>query len=374
MSYWTGDRVAKRLEFDPLVGMPDVEDLLRIVDGPVQVAEKAWPLEWYFLSARRKAYELALDRLHASGEVDTELLDEDSLGILAQNGLLGVVYRRMVQQRKVRKLFLEPTLAGAFSQTTVTGLTFADMGTIPGVTRIFVPAGAVMASEADGRSGHLSELVLLHGTHADKHMLDFVAVCRRDGNPSTGLMSSVWEAWDHTPLETGLCCGEYAEPADEPDDSGIGIVSGSSIYATFGRVAINTLLYLNSSSPDVLEKINPKYNDAFQRSQKARKKKERKKAQGSLKRLQGKKGYRHVGVHVETIQRRRMAKLAEEKKGEPGEAAEGRGGWHQVVHWHGNYWRQQPHGPGSKLRKLIYIEPYIKGSEPPKEKATRMKA
>jgi hypothetical protein len=39
------------------------------------------------------------------------------------------------------------------------------------------------------------------------------------------------------------------------------------------------------------------------------------------------------------------------------------GGWTLRLHWRRGHFRQQAHGPQSKLRKTVWIEPYVAGIE-----------
>jgi len=44
-----------------------------------------------------------------------------------------------------------------------------------------------------------------------------------------------------------------------------------------------------------------------------------------------------------------------------------RGGWHLAPHWRSGHWVRQPYGPGSRLRKLIWVNTFGVGFGEPKE-------
>ena len=138
------------------------------------------------------------------------------------------------------------------------------------------------------------------------------------------------------------------------------------------RLVYNLLLYWSTNKEDVLERINPLYNEVFQRTQrKGVSKKTRRKSQKKLKEM-SEKYCNVIGVKFETLQRRaQAARTGKEYADGDGSG----GGWKQTPHWRGNYWRLQPCGPGRTERKLIYIAPHLAGRGKAKsEIAVRVKA
>lgn len=250
------------------------------------------------------------------------------------------------------KVFLEPTLAEAFASTSLEGLCVRDLGELPQAMRIFLPHD--FRCFIDGEGLFAREVLL--ATCTGPKTIDMFILAVYMGGPR------------------GYSAGGLSVSFSDEEESITDKLrkAANDDYTRFPlQLMTNVLLYRNSSNPDILRRINPLYDEVLTRSMRARKKRDRRKAQRRLKGLQGQKTYYHIGVKLETIQRRRTRELGISETGEDGG---GKGGWRQVVHRHGNFWRNQPCGPEGKDRKLIYIAPYYKGSEKPKERATRMKA
>lgn len=79
------------------------------------------------------------------------------------------------------------------------------------------------------------------------------------------------------------------------------------------------------------------------------------------------KGKRFRNSRVRVVQLREAVRVGMEAEKDEKARIEGTGGDRlpQVIHWRSGHWRQQPHGPGKSLRKLIFIEPYMAGSREP---------
>jgi hypothetical protein len=117
----------------------------------------------------------------------------------------------------------------------------------------------------------------------------------------------------------------------------------------FFRIVLNVLLYLGSSEPDVMKCLSPRgTSEPAQRSGKWKKRQRRAENTSEL-------SFTAVGANVGTI------KVAKPDMNEPGGAEPAyRIGTRFMVRGH---WRQQPFGPQSSLRRLVWIKPHFKGPE-----------
>lgn len=277
------------------------------------------------------------------------------------------------------RFFLEPVLADAFSKTAVTGLTFSDLGKIPlaPVAIHLPPDSLVLQASTDTTKPvyctYTDLFIVRNVVHNQEHFIEVVVRAEAFSDEQKygpHLYGLFWLPVPDKSLDA-LLAGD-TKPIltvyDSRDESENIHRPGRHTFR-YMRILVNTLLYWNSQDPNILEQINPDYHSTFQRTQQGPKRARRK----AQKKLQGTKErkYYQLGVHLEVLQRRRMKKAASDTtRATP----TGRGGWLQSIHWRGNYWRNQPYGPGREKTKLIYIDPHLAGSGPAKEKGIKAKS
>lgn len=118
------------------------------------------------------------------------------------------------------------------------------------------------------------------------------------------------------------------------------------IYKEALRLAVNALCYM-TAYPDDIEAVWPEGTpDSLSQKALAGKPKERQRARSKLAAL----GY--VPVHLcgqRIVEQREAAKLRTGEK-------------HVSAHWRRGHWRNQVHGPGRSLRKLIWVMPSLIGA------------
>lgn len=113
----------------------------------------------------------------------------------------------------------------------------------------------------------------------------------------------------------------------------------------FFRIVLNSILYLSSNDPDVVEVFNKKRKG----------KKRKKKMKPSI----GKKSdtsildFIYVGKNAESTD---QEKEAQQNKNFPS-------GKINVRFIARGHWRNQPYGPGLKKKKLIWVKPYYQGPD-----------
>lgn len=133
------------------------------------------------------------------------------------------------------------------------------------------------------------------------------------------------------------------------DDSGF--YENSSL--DFFRVLLNTILYLSSNDPDIVEKLSRKKDIADEIERKSSKSKLRKLK--SRARSLSELDYKLVGKKTDRI------KVKKPNRGSSGSGnRKNKRAKRILVRGH---WRNQPYGEGMEKRKLIWIEPYYRGPD-----------
>lgn len=117
------------------------------------------------------------------------------------------------------------------------------------------------------------------------------------------------------------------------------------------QFVVNVLLYLNTPNADVVHASADKVRRL--KKMKAKGKKARQRQKDQIAKVRAERNWL-VGSRV-TIDRDLKKAVAEGKKGTGGKLR-----FKSLVRGH---WRNQAHGPGRTLRKMIWIEPHVRGGE-----------
>ncbi|HEY6872287.1 MAG TPA: hypothetical protein VI298_06105 [Geobacteraceae bacterium] len=118
----------------------------------------------------------------------------------------------------------------------------------------------------------------------------------------------------------------------------------------FFRSIVNTILYLGSNDPDLVQQLSP-YRQLEERLSKAKSREKRKDIKSEMKRT-SRLDYILVG--------RNIPRLMPENTGTSTGTEQREMHVRFVVRGH---WRNQPYGPGNSLRRPVWIKPYYKGPE-----------
>lgn len=129
----------------------------------------------------------------------------------------------------------------------------------------------------------------------------------------------------------------------------------------------NLLMYCKSDNPDIVRQLNPDFHKTKKRKS-GKNKKRKKSAKTSSTNANNHQFI--VGQNIEVIQRR---KSAFEPKETPDEKSEPTGK-HRANHEVRGHWRWQACGPKYSKHKLIFINPYRAGKNPPKEKVFNVRS
>lgn len=136
---------------------------------------------------------------------------------------------------------------------------------------------------------------------------------------------------------------------DSVEDNSFAI-SDETFYTSglnFFRSVVNTILYLGSNDPDLVQQLSP-YRQMEERLFLAKSRDKRKEIKGELKRTP-RLDYVVVGRNVPRLMPDAMA----------GGSAREMHVWF-IVRGH---WRNQPYGAGNSLRRPLWVKPYYKGPE-----------
>lgn len=118
----------------------------------------------------------------------------------------------------------------------------------------------------------------------------------------------------------------------------------------FFRSIVNTILYLGSNDPDLVEQLSP-YRQLEERLAKAKSREKRKDIKGEMKRT-SRVDYILVGRNIPRLMPSESGSSIDSKHREINARFIVRG-----------HWRNQPYGPDNSLRRPVWIKPYYKGPE-----------
>jgi len=158
-----------------------------------------------------------------------------------------------------------------------------------------------------------------------------------------------WSELTDEPLEPGMrvTLGNQAEELDDEE-----FINGE---LSFYRLVLNAILYLGSNDPDIVQRVSGR-NAALSVADSMRPGVKAKKVRAEA-RKESELNYASVGESIKPIYVR---------KGEPsgsGATDEGKGLLAAIRFIVRGHWRNQPCGPGSTERKLIWVKPYYKGPD-----------
>jgi hypothetical protein len=139
----------------------------------------------------------------------------------------------------------------------------------------------------------------------------------------------------------------------DADDNSPFAISDENFYTSglhFFRSIVNTILYLGSNDPDLVEQLSP-YRQMNEHLTKVNSREKRKSIKSEMKRT-SQLNYILVG--------RSIPKLMPENMGASTDYEHREMHIRFIVRGH---WRNQPYGPGNSLRRPVWIKPHYKGPE-----------
>jgi len=356
--YWRGDPVAQRIHARPWLAPGWKDAHLDELDATAIIS-----MHMEDPIAAERAIKVRADILAHPGE------DVGAMIRSIRTGVRCCVLRRYFRH-KHQRLFLEPVLAAAFAEAKLDKLTMEQVPPIIGPVAIHLPDGLIRY-DRDNLSGDLRAIYIcrddqyIHRVEKCRHITMMALVHDEQEGLTLPYAHSIYTT-ESGSLEEGLNGQAVGAQGTGNYEKATYPVSG-----LVCRLMFSALLYWKSHNADILAGINPRYNEHFQASQKARSRGERRKAQQLL--SQTPRGEHEVlGSTLETLRRR--AEKEPPRVGQTTEPLGTRGGWKQCLHWRGWFWRNQPYGPGGELRRLVFIGPHTAGSGAPKSGGVRLDA
>jgi hypothetical protein len=286
---------------------------------------------------------------------------EEYLNDLLMAHVISLGLRRIFEGKKPLHFFLEPTIAEALLSTFVSGIKPDAIQEVPVPARIFVPS---LPFSTDGSPERLKEVMIL-GKPDIVDTRDAGSLFLVQMSVRLARWSEEYKDWRDEVLTEGYVSvrpGEYLEDtlkryegSEAYDDS------SSQVRAMAFRLLINLLLYWRSQDADILRQLNPEYEKTRARMLKKTGKK-RDKIKKALKSIP-QNAYFLLGQKLEVIQKRKEQEIYvsdETKESEPT-------GRHVAYHMRRGHWRWQPCGTAKLERKLIFVESYWAGKDPPRD-------
>jgi hypothetical protein len=261
------------------------------------------------------------------------------------------------EDKSTLNFFLEPTIADALATTSVHGLSESDLPDILDPFFVFAPPGIIPFKDR-----HMEELEFL-AVPLPSYTPDQLQICLLIGivNKDTQLRDVVYldcimNTKEPRPLDA-LLRGDVSTVRTDG-----GVTAPESEMTCVGRLLFNLMLYWKSQDPDILKQLNPEWEKINQRIHDQRNPKKRERLKKQLRNI-SKNEYQVIGQKLELIQKRKMSEISQLEVSS-GELT----GRHVAYHSKTGHWKWQPCGEAKKERKLIFVDTYWAGKNPPREK------